>query len=94
MFSFLLASGKHFVDQHRSALIQRVSMVAPILDDLLDKNVINHEGYNMVMSKATNQEKMRELFNGPLNSSGTRGKDVFYEILVEKEAYLIDDLKA
>ncbi|XP_071376432.1 uncharacterized protein [Centroberyx affinis] len=84
---------KHFVDKHRSALIQRVNNVAPILDELFDYDVIDQEGYNNIMSKSTTQEQMRELYKGPLHASGDRGKDIFYDILEKKEKFLMDDLK-
>uniref|UniRef100_A0A667X487 PYD and CARD domain containing n=1 Tax=Myripristis murdjan TaxID=586833 RepID=A0A667X487_9TELE len=84
---------KHFVDKHRTALIQRVSTVPSLLDELLDSGVIKQEGYNTVMAQATSQAMMRELYKGPLNACGPSGKDIFYEILVELEPVLISDLR-
>uniref|UniRef100_A0A667WTJ3 PYD and CARD domain containing n=1 Tax=Myripristis murdjan TaxID=586833 RepID=A0A667WTJ3_9TELE len=83
----------HFVDKHRTALIQRVSTVPSLLDELLDSGVIKQEGYNTVMAQATSQAMMRELYKGPLNACGPSGKDIFYEILVELEPVLISDLR-
>ncbi|XP_056141788.1 apoptosis-associated speck-like protein containing a CARD isoform X2 [Lampris incognitus] len=88
-----MADDRHFVDKHQPALIQRVSMVAPIMDQLLNKKVINQEGYDTVMlNHATPQARMRELFSRALTSSGTKGKDVFLQILEENEPYLVNDL--
>ncbi|KAF1388298.1 hypothetical protein PFLUV_G00088730 [Perca fluviatilis] len=86
------ADGKHFVDKHRIKLIERVSNIAIILDELLYKDVIQQETYNKIRVLPTSQEKMRELYSGPLNAAGDC-KDIFYKIIEEKERYLVDELK-
>uniref|UniRef100_A0A8C8G347 CARD domain-containing protein n=1 Tax=Oncorhynchus tshawytscha TaxID=74940 RepID=A0A8C8G347_ONCTS len=83
----------HFVDLHRTDLIQRVSEVDPILDRLLKRRVITDNGYSDVRSERTKQKKMRELFDGPLTGCGPKGKDIFLEILKEQEPFLIRELK-
>ncbi|XP_019948746.2 apoptosis-associated speck-like protein containing a CARD isoform X3 [Paralichthys olivaceus] len=83
---------KHFVDKHKCQLISRVSNVGPILDELLEKNVIQQETYDKIRALATSQEKMRELFSTSLKASETC-KDIFYEILKKNEPYLVDDLQ-
>ncbi|XP_029927444.1 apoptosis-associated speck-like protein containing a CARD isoform X2 [Myripristis murdjan] len=88
-----MSGDKHFVDKHRTALIQRVSTVPSLLDELLGRGVIKQEGYNTIMAQATSQAMMRELYKGPLNACGSSGKDIFYEILEELEPFLISDLK-
>ncbi|XP_019948744.2 apoptosis-associated speck-like protein containing a CARD isoform X1 [Paralichthys olivaceus] len=85
-------SEKHFVDKHKCQLISRVSNVGPILDELLEKNVIQQETYDKIRALATSQEKMRELFSTSLKASETC-KDIFYEILKKNEPYLVDDLQ-
>ena len=87
--SFLLASEKHFVDQHRRSLIGNVTAVDPILDLLLEEEVITGEGYENVRSKSTTQDMMRKLYT-LLKSS--KAKDVFYKGLEEHEKLLLDDL--
>uniref|UniRef100_A0A667X383 PYD and CARD domain containing n=1 Tax=Myripristis murdjan TaxID=586833 RepID=A0A667X383_9TELE len=87
------AGASHFVDTHRTALIQRVSTVPPLLDELLDRGIIKQEGYNTIMAQATSQARMRELYTGPLNACGSSGKDIFYKILEKLEPYLISDLR-
>ena len=82
----------HFVDQHRSDLIQRIGNFSPILDKLLDHGVLSQEQYD-IRAKATRQDKARELYSGALTSSGTSGKDIFYKVLEELEPFLIEDLK-
>ncbi|KAF1388301.1 hypothetical protein PFLUV_G00088780 [Perca fluviatilis] len=87
------ADGKHFVDKHRIKLIERVSNIAIILDELLDEDVIQQETYDKIKVLPTSQEKMRELYSGPLKAGGIRCKDKFYNILEKRERYLVDELK-
>ncbi|XP_035810657.1 apoptosis-associated speck-like protein containing a CARD isoform X2 [Amphiprion ocellaris] len=82
----------HFVDKHRGALIQRVSNIDSILDDLLEKKVINQEAYTKIRLIATPQEKMRALYEGPLKAAKAC-KDIFYQILQKHEEYLIKELE-
>ncbi|XP_028327039.1 apoptosis-associated speck-like protein containing a CARD [Gouania willdenowi] len=86
-----MSEDKHFVDKHRVALIQRVSNIEPILDQLLDAGIIQQEFYDHVRSLPTSQKKMRMIYSEPLKS-GLRAKDVFYQILKKNEEYLINDL--
>ena len=90
---YLFSSDEHFVDKHQSELIKRVSDVEPILDELLHQNVIQQGSYDKIKTLPTAEEKMRELISGPLKSSGVQGKDIFYEILIENQPRLIQDLK-
>uniref|UniRef100_A0A8C9Y8B6 CARD domain-containing protein n=1 Tax=Sander lucioperca TaxID=283035 RepID=A0A8C9Y8B6_SANLU len=83
---------QHFVNKHRIKLIERVSNIGTILDELLDKDVIQPEMYDKIRVLPTCQDKMRELYSGPLNAAGAC-KDIFYKILEEKERYLVDELK-
>ncbi|XP_026228058.1 apoptosis-associated speck-like protein containing a CARD [Anabas testudineus] len=83
---------KHFVDKHKVELIKRVSNIGPILDELWDHDVLQQEVYDKIRALSTNQQKMRELFAGPLRASGAC-KDVFYQLLESNEPYLIKDLK-
>ncbi|XP_049439529.1 uncharacterized protein LOC125893087 isoform X1 [Epinephelus fuscoguttatus] len=85
--------GEHFVDKHQCALIERVSNIKPILDNLLSEKVIQQEEYDTISAIPTTQEKMRKLYSGALKAAGHDGKDVFYKILEENETYLVADLK-
>uniref|UniRef100_A0A7N8XH66 PYD and CARD domain containing n=1 Tax=Mastacembelus armatus TaxID=205130 RepID=A0A7N8XH66_9TELE len=85
-------NGKHFVDRHKVELIRRVSNIGPILDDLLDEDVIQQEVYEQIRALPTTQDKIRELYSGPLKASEAC-KDIFYESLQIHEKFLIDDLK-
>ncbi|XP_029959498.1 apoptosis-associated speck-like protein containing a CARD isoform X1 [Salarias fasciatus] len=84
-------SAPHFVDQHQSELIKRVTNVEPILDQLLDRKVLQQECYDQIRALSTHQAQMRELFSGPLQA-GRGAKDVFYEILKEQEKFLVEEL--
>ncbi|XP_031162776.1 apoptosis-associated speck-like protein containing a CARD [Sander lucioperca] len=88
-----MADDKHFVDKHRNQLIERVSNIAAILDELLEEDVIQPETYDKIRVLSICQEKMRELYSGPLKAGGIRCKDKFYNILRKRERYLVDELK-
>uniref|UniRef100_A0A4W5PSS6 Apoptosis-associated speck-like protein containing a CARD n=1 Tax=Hucho hucho TaxID=62062 RepID=A0A4W5PSS6_9TELE len=83
---------KHFVDHYRTALIERVSQLDPILDRLLERGVITSNAYSDVRAEKTRQNRMRELLDVPLKASGSKGKDVLLDILMEQEPYLISEL--
>uniref|UniRef100_A0A8C9Y5F8 CARD domain-containing protein n=1 Tax=Sander lucioperca TaxID=283035 RepID=A0A8C9Y5F8_SANLU len=85
--------GKHFVDKYRIKLIERVSNIAAILDELLEEDVIQEETYDKIRVLPTCQDKMRELYSGPLKAGGIKVKDKFYTILEKKERFLVDELK-
>ncbi|XP_069840697.1 apoptosis-associated speck-like protein containing a CARD [Dendropsophus ebraccatus] len=83
---------EHFVVRHYVELIQRVTLVAPILDDLFQWKLLTPEGYNRVRSMATSQEKMRVLM-GYVVSWGDVDKDRLLQSLRKHNAPLIRDLE-
>ncbi|XP_072317366.1 uncharacterized protein [Eucyclogobius newberryi] len=85
--------GIKFVDDFQAELIQRVSNIEEILDELLKAGVIGSEAYDSIRKQSTPYQKMRELFSGPLRSSGDTGKYIFYRILKKKEKFLCDELE-
>ncbi|XP_033496455.1 apoptosis-associated speck-like protein containing a CARD isoform X3 [Epinephelus lanceolatus] len=87
-----MAEGKHFVDKHRSQLINRVCETASVLDALLENAVIQQGTYDEILAIPTHRDRMRKLYSGPLNSAGDVGKDILLNILKETEKYLIDEL--
>lgn len=78
------------MDEHRVELIQRVSNIEPILDELKEK-IIQQEAYDEIRAQQTPQEKMRALYNGPLKA-GDAAKEAFYQSLKKHEKMLIEDL--
>ncbi|XP_056261925.1 prelamin-A/C-like [Pseudoliparis swirei] len=86
-------SGEQFVDEHRVQLIDRVTDVGPVLDGLLDKEVVPQGIYADIMAKMTSEAQMRQLYSGALHAAGREGKEVFYQLLEKHEPYLMKDLK-
>ncbi|XP_072525715.1 uncharacterized protein [Salminus brasiliensis] len=78
-----------FVDKHRTALINGVSLVEPIADDL--KAFIGNEKYTIIIKKCkTSEEQMRELYNF---MSGQEIKRRFYKSLQKNEPHLVAELQ-
>ncbi|KAJ8287589.1 hypothetical protein COCON_G00002480 [Conger conger] len=84
---------QHFIDRHRTALIQRVCDVTAILDRLLECGVVTQSGYDEIQAGNTKQDKMRKLLSGPIHSGGEIAKDALLEILQAQEPFLVEDLK-
>uniref|UniRef100_A0A452HPR0 PYD and CARD domain containing n=1 Tax=Gopherus agassizii TaxID=38772 RepID=A0A452HPR0_9SAUR len=84
-------SGKHFIDQHRQQLIQRVRQVDGVLDKLYN-TVLDNEQYQSIRAERTDPEKMRKLFD-LLPSWNRACKDQLYQVLEAKQKFLIQELK-
>ncbi|XP_077454101.1 apoptosis-associated speck-like protein containing a CARD [Stigmatopora argus] len=84
-------SVQHFVDKHRSQLIERVTNIDPILDGLLNRRVLLDAPYEEIRNVTGKQNKMRMIYDIALKS-GDRAKNVFMELLRQKEPYLVEDL--
>ncbi|XP_058536721.1 apoptosis-associated speck-like protein containing a CARD [Ochotona princeps] len=81
----------HFVDQHRAALIARVTHVDGVLDELYG-SVLTEEQYQAVRAETTNPNKMRKLFSfAPAWDANC--KELLLQALREKQPYLVDDLQ-
>ncbi|XP_003795885.1 apoptosis-associated speck-like protein containing a CARD [Otolemur garnettii] len=81
----------HFVDQHRAALITRVTDVDGVLDALHGK-ILNDEQYQAVRAEATNPLRMRKLFSFAPSWNLTC-KDLLLQALRETQPYLVADLE-
>lgn len=77
MFEYLLTEAA-WVDTHRAELIQSVTSVMQIADEMLDRNIIKQEMYDRIRTNATTQDQMRELYRA---LSCTAAKSAFYTIL-------------
>lgn len=65
----------------------------PILDRLLMKKVITQENYSDIRSLTTSYKKMRELFEMGNIRSSAKGKDCLYEVLMESEPFVMEELR-
>uniref|UniRef100_A0A671M1P2 Si:ch211-66k16.27 n=1 Tax=Sinocyclocheilus anshuiensis TaxID=1608454 RepID=A0A671M1P2_9TELE len=81
----------HFVDGNYAALVQRVTSVMAIADELKNEDIIHEEKYAEIRAEQTSQGKMRKLFEA-LNAGGHRVKNDFYYALRNHEPYLFRDL--
>uniref|UniRef100_A0A8D1EJR4 Apoptosis-associated speck-like protein containing a CARD n=2 Tax=Sus scrofa TaxID=9823 RepID=A0A8D1EJR4_PIG len=81
----------HFVDQHRAALISRVTDVDGLLDALYGK-VLTEEQYQAVRAEHTNPTKMRRLFSFTPAWNLTC-KDLLLQALKDTQPYLVADLE-
>ncbi|KAM3927293.1 NACHT, LRR and PYD domains-containing protein 1a-like [Leptodactylus fuscus] len=70
----------HFMDKHRAKLIRMISVVDPVLDDLLDQNLLTYEQYQTVISKSTSAGQMRTLYDY-IRAWGDDDKDKVYQSL-------------
>ncbi|KAG5271595.1 hypothetical protein AALO_G00181800 [Alosa alosa] len=88
-----MTAGQHFIDKHRISLIERITAVDPILDRLLMKKVITQENYSDIRCLNTSYKKMRELFEMGSIRSSVKGKDCLYEVLMESEPFVMEELR-
>uniref|UniRef100_A0A5F9CVH4 Apoptosis-associated speck-like protein containing a CARD n=1 Tax=Oryctolagus cuniculus TaxID=9986 RepID=A0A5F9CVH4_RABIT len=87
----LLSQALHFVDQHRAALISRVTDVDGVLD-VLHGRVLTEEQYQAVRAETTNPNKMRKLFSFAPAWDLTC-KDLLLQALRDTQPYLVADLE-
>ncbi|XP_059934876.1 apoptosis-associated speck-like protein containing a CARD isoform X2 [Mesoplodon densirostris] len=81
----------HFVEQHRAALIARVTDVDGVLDALYGK-VLTEEQYQAVRAERTSPTKMRKLFSFAPAWNLTC-KDLLLQALRDTQPYLVVDLE-
>uniref|UniRef100_A0A3B1JGA5 CARD domain-containing protein n=1 Tax=Astyanax mexicanus TaxID=7994 RepID=A0A3B1JGA5_ASTMX len=77
-----------FVNTHRTALIQQVSLVTPIADDL--KDLTGNEKYSSIIACKTAQDQMRKLYS--FLSGGFWKQLRLYESLQKHEPDLVEEL--
>ncbi|XP_066499679.1 apoptosis-associated speck-like protein containing a CARD isoform X2 [Hoplias malabaricus] len=82
-----------FIDNNWTQLVARATSVDPILDELRSKNVITPQQYNEIRTEAGPNRVMRALITGPIMSSES-AKKVFYQVLMEQQPYMMQDLGA
>lgn len=80
-----------FVDHHRQVLVQRISHSLAIAEEL--GKMVHSETYNIIRTTSINEDRVRELYSGPLRSGGERVKAAFYDALKKHESLLMEDLE-
>lgn len=79
-----------FVDKYREELISRVTVVDPILHDIMCLLTIEH--YEYIQSRTTSQEKMEALF-GYVRGWSDGNKEILYYSLKKHNGWIIRDLE-
>lgn len=79
-----------FVDQHRPALIQRVSHALAIAEEL--GNMVHSETYSTIRAKERPTDQVRVLYSETLRSGGERVKAAFYDALKKHQPFLMEEL--
>lgn len=86
------------MDRHRTSLIQHISSVIPVLDDLwqpdplTNDRLLTDEQYETVCNKSTTQDQMRELFRH-VRSWNNDDKKKVYEALKRHNSSVIKKLE-
>lgn len=79
-----------FVDEKRSVLIQDVSAVMAIVDELGD--MVHKETYSLIEAEKVTQRQMRVVYGRTLRSGGQKVKAAFYDALKIHEPNLVERL--
>ncbi|XP_034032538.1 receptor-interacting serine/threonine-protein kinase 3-like [Thalassophryne amazonica] len=79
-----------FVDDKRATLIQDISNVMAITEEL--GRMVYPEVYSMIEAEKIRQTKVRLLFNNTLHSGGVKVKAAFFDALKKHEPYLVERL--
>ncbi|XP_062382185.1 NACHT, LRR and PYD domains-containing protein 1 homolog [Sardina pilchardus] len=82
---------EEFLKDKMAALIQRVTNVMPLADEMLSKDIIKREQYNNIKAELTDQGKMRCVFDA-LRSCGSPEKSLFFKILLSQHSSLLREL--
>ncbi|XP_072515883.1 apoptosis-associated speck-like protein containing a CARD [Salminus brasiliensis] len=88
------ASKAAFIDEKLADLVQRATGVESILDVLLCRKVINNEQYSEIRAEKIAQKMMRYLISEALRASGNLGKAALYQVLMDQQPYMMQDLGA
>ncbi|XP_075034990.1 uncharacterized protein LOC142097224 isoform X2 [Mixophyes fleayi] len=84
---------EHFVDIFRSDLIEKITVIDPVLDDLLKEKLLTQEQYNDLIKKATSEDKMRDLYE-MIRFWHYTDRDTFYLTLRTHNYVIIRDLES
>ncbi|XP_041652148.1 ankyrin repeat and protein kinase domain-containing protein 1-like isoform X2 [Cheilinus undulatus] len=84
------ADKANFIDEHRAELIQVVSEVMAIIEELGD--MVHGEAYSEIKALLTNTRKMRELYDRTLRSGGVKVKAAFFDALKKHHPGIVERL--
>nr|XP_046251151.1 receptor-interacting serine/threonine-protein kinase 3-like isoform X2 [Scatophagus argus] len=79
-----------FVDDNMAELIQQVSEVMAIVEEL--GHMVHGETYSVIEAKETSQAKMRALYQRTFRSGGVKVKAAFYDALRRHHPELVERL--
>ncbi|XP_066433676.1 NACHT, LRR and PYD domains-containing protein 1a-like [Eleutherodactylus coqui] len=82
----------HFVDKYCVPLIQSVTYIKPVLDDLKKQELLKEEHCNNITSQQTPQDQMRELLSF-VRSWGHEDKNTFYRIVKHHNGPIIKEME-
>ncbi|CAJ0922057.1 unnamed protein product [Ranitomeya imitator] len=83
---------EHFVDQHREALIGRVTLVDPVLKDLYNNGLLSREEHDRLSRMRPRYKQMQELFCYAASWESDQ-KDQFWESLRDHNRPLLRSLE-
>ncbi|KAM3608957.1 uncharacterized protein V6R79_007414 [Siganus canaliculatus] len=76
-----------FIDDNRGSLIQGVTEVMPIVEEL--GAMVHPEAYAVIYAEKMSQNKMRELYQKVLPPGGMRVKAALYDAIAKHHPHLI-----
>nr|XP_020508571.1 receptor-interacting serine/threonine-protein kinase 3-like isoform X1 [Labrus bergylta] len=85
-----VAEKAKFIDDNRAKLIQVVSEVMAITEELGE--MVHRETYSVIEAKPTSAEKMRALYQKTLRSGGQKVKAAFFDALKKHHPSLVEHL--
>ncbi|XP_041049933.1 apoptosis-associated speck-like protein containing a CARD [Carcharodon carcharias] len=86
-----LRSPRHFIVEHRCDLVERISLVEPLVDILRQEDVLNQGEYETIRAGETRAEQARRLLDAVIHK-GRKAMDVLQEALWQQDPYLMKEL--
>lgn len=82
----------HFMNVYKSDLIRRISVVDPVLKDLLEQKILKQQQFDDLMKTTTSEHKMRALCE-MMDSWNNTGRDIFYMTLRRHNRLVVDHIE-
>ncbi|XP_053702629.1 baculoviral IAP repeat-containing protein 2 isoform X3 [Synchiropus splendidus] len=87
----MASDGFTFVKRHQAALVQRLKTVEPVLDHLLEQNVLTAEEYSGLQAQTSAQQQTARLIELVL-SKGNAAAEVFRNWIQKNDVHLLREL--